>query len=91
MQTAMQQGQMPDVAPLPPRKKRRKRRGFLEVFLHKVQKPEVILLSVWWFIMLALVIYMAEMGPMLVAVWRPLAFLLSIPIIFFAILAFATL
>eukprot|EP00913_Durusdinium_trenchii_P004687 g4352.t1 len=31
---------------LPPRKKKRKtRRGFLEVFLHKMQKPEVVLIS----------------------------------------------
>ncbi|CAK9090923.1 unnamed protein product [Durusdinium trenchii] len=61
---------------LPPRKKKRKtRRGFLEVFLHKMQKPEVVLISVWWFIMLVLVIYMAEMGPILWEVWRPLAFL----------------
>eukprot|EP00438_Fugacium_kawagutii_P036369 Skav223635 [mRNA] locus=scaffold46:159519:163910:+ [translate_table: standard] len=65
--------------PLPQRKKKRKRRGFLEVFLHKMQKPEVILISVWWFIMLVLVIYMAEMGPILWEVWRPLAFLISIP------------
>mmetsp|Transcript_119030 Transcript_119030/g.167314 ORF Transcript_119030/g.167314 Transcript_119030/m.167314 type:complete len:90 (-) Transcript_119030:93-362(-) len=78
-------------APLPPRKKKRRRRGFLEVFLHKVQKPEVILIGVWWFIMLVLVIYMAEMGPVLWEVWRPLAFLLSIPVVFFGILAFATL
>eukprot|EP00434_Breviolum_minutum_P036663 symbB.v1.2.032493.t1/scaffold3907.1/size48466/5 len=83
---------MPEMPPpLPPRKKKRKRRGFLEVFLHKMQKPEVILISVWWFIMLVLVIYMAEMGPILWEVWRPLVFLLSIPIIFFGVLAFATL
>mmetsp|Transcript_6441 Transcript_6441/g.18872 ORF Transcript_6441/g.18872 Transcript_6441/m.18872 type:complete len:97 (-) Transcript_6441:83-373(-) len=81
-------------APLPPRPKktkRKKRRGFLEVFLHKAQKPEVILLSVWWLIMLILVIYMAEMGDLLRAIWRPLAMLMSIPILFFGLLSCATL
>mmetsp|Transcript_145036 Transcript_145036/g.450259 ORF Transcript_145036/g.450259 Transcript_145036/m.450259 type:complete len:99 (-) Transcript_145036:178-474(-) len=79
--------------PLPPRpkKKKRRRRGFLEVFLHKVQKPEVILLGIWWFFMLLLVIYVAEMGSLLHSVWRPLALLLSVPIMFFLLLSFVTL
>mmetsp|Transcript_50332 Transcript_50332/g.113097 ORF Transcript_50332/g.113097 Transcript_50332/m.113097 type:complete len:95 (-) Transcript_50332:138-422(-) len=79
--------------PLPPRpkKKKRRRRSFLEVFLHKVQKPEVILLGVWWFIMLVLVIYVAEMGSLIRSIWKPLALLISVPVIFFLVLAFATL
>mmetsp|Transcript_39411 Transcript_39411/g.59556 ORF Transcript_39411/g.59556 Transcript_39411/m.59556 type:complete len:91 (-) Transcript_39411:449-721(-) len=79
-------------APLPPRrkKKRKKRRGFLEVFLHKIQKPEFILLGVWWLIMLGLVVYMADMGPLLKAIWKPLLLLMSVPIIFFGGLAYAT-
>merc|ERR1719203_2577954 len=82
-----------ETAPLPPRpkKKRRKRRGFLEVFLHKIQKPEVILLSVWWLVMLTLVIYMADMGALLCAIWKPLALLMSIPVLFFTLHACATL
>lgn len=82
----------PKTIPLPPRhKKKRKRRGFLEVFIHKAQKPEVILLGVWWLIMLVLVVYMAEMGSLLRAIWRPLALLMSIPILFFVGLSCATL
>mmetsp|Transcript_46271 Transcript_46271/g.100600 ORF Transcript_46271/g.100600 Transcript_46271/m.100600 type:complete len:96 (+) Transcript_46271:43-330(+) len=72
------------------RKKRRKRRSFLESLWRKVQKPEVILLSVWWFIMLVLVVYMAEMGDLIRAIWRPLAFLLAIPLLFMVILSCAT-
>eukprot|EP00747_Dinoflagellata_sp_TGD_P164193 gnl/TRDRNA2_/TRDRNA2_183766_c0_seq1.p1 gnl/TRDRNA2_/TRDRNA2_183766_c0~~gnl/TRDRNA2_/TRDRNA2_183766_c0_seq1.p1 ORF type:complete len:109 (+),score=24.42 gnl/TRDRNA2_/TRDRNA2_183766_c0_seq1:39-329(+) len=81
----------PDLGLRPMKRKKRKQRSFLEYFLRKVQKPEVILLSVWWLIMLVLVVYMAEMGALLHAIWRPLALLLGIPVLFFVLLCFLTL
>jgi len=74
-------------------KKKKKKRGksFLEVVMRKAQKPEVILLSVWWLMTLVLVIYMAEMGGLIMAIWRPLLLLVSIPMLFFLALAFITL
>lgn len=81
----------PGSLPMRPRKKKRKRKSFFEQFLRKVQKPEVILLSVWWLIMLISVIWMAEMGTLLHSIWRPLAMLLSIPVLFFILLCFLSL
>eukprot|EP00929_Paragymnodinium_shiwhaense_P037382 TRINITY_DN19928_c0_g2_i1.p1 TRINITY_DN19928_c0_g2~~TRINITY_DN19928_c0_g2_i1.p1 ORF type:complete len:164 (+),score=23.43 TRINITY_DN19928_c0_g2_i1:74-493(+) len=73
------------------KKKKRKGKGFLEVVMRKAQKPEVILLTVWWLMTFILVVYMAEMGSLLLAIWKPLLLLLSIPILFFVALAFITL
>eukprot|EP00401_Gymnodinium_catenatum_P013476 CAMPEP_0117572724 /NCGR_PEP_ID=MMETSP0784-20121206/60514_1 /TAXON_ID=39447 /ORGANISM="" /LENGTH=111 /DNA_ID=CAMNT_0005371123 /DNA_START=1 /DNA_END=336 /DNA_ORIENTATION=- len=72
------------------KKRRRKRRGFLEAVLHKAKQPEVLLLTVWWFTMLVLVVYMAEMGVLLRAIWRPLFLLFSIPIACFTALCIVT-
>jgi len=71
-------------------KKRRQKRTFWETFLHKAQKPEVILLGAWWLTMLILVVYMAEMGTLLHAIWRPLALLFFVPLVFFAAMAAIT-
>ena len=65
----------------------KRRRSFLEVLLRKLQKPEVTLLIVWWFIMLVLVIYMAEMGPLLFAIWRPVFLLVAVPMVFLGLMA----
>eukprot|EP00929_Paragymnodinium_shiwhaense_P037381 TRINITY_DN19928_c0_g1_i1.p2 TRINITY_DN19928_c0_g1~~TRINITY_DN19928_c0_g1_i1.p2 ORF type:complete len:142 (+),score=26.72 TRINITY_DN19928_c0_g1_i1:167-592(+) len=73
------------------RKKKKRGKSFLEVVVRKAQKPEVILLSVWWLMTFILVVYMAEMGSLLMAIWKPLLLLLSIPILFFVALAFITL
>merc|ERR1719335_1777664 len=81
----------PGPLPTRPRKKKRKRKSFFEQFLRKVQKPEVILLSVWWLIMLISVIWMAEMGSLIHAIWRPLMLLMAIPLIFFSLLCFLSL
>mmetsp|Transcript_59948 Transcript_59948/g.111133 ORF Transcript_59948/g.111133 Transcript_59948/m.111133 type:complete len:102 (-) Transcript_59948:332-637(-) len=76
------QGRNPSTGPRPAKKKKRRRKNYFEVFLRKVQKPEVILLAVWWLTMLSLVVYMADMGPLMWHIWKPLAVLLTIPVAF---------
>mmetsp|Transcript_48016 Transcript_48016/g.107787 ORF Transcript_48016/g.107787 Transcript_48016/m.107787 type:complete len:165 (-) Transcript_48016:42-536(-) len=75
----------PTPSTLPPTRTRRKgrksTRSFLEVLIRKVQKPEVILLSVWWLVTFGLVLYMGELTSILREVWRPMLVILSVPVI----------
>eukprot|EP00392_Amoebophrya_sp_AT5.2_P000068 g68.t1 len=60
---------------------RRRKKTFLEYFLRQVQKPEVILLAVWWLIMFLLLLFVADLWSLLVEIWKPLAFLILVPVV----------
>mmetsp|Transcript_30979 Transcript_30979/g.72270 ORF Transcript_30979/g.72270 Transcript_30979/m.72270 type:complete len:275 (-) Transcript_30979:174-998(-) len=71
-------------------RRRKKQRSFLERCLSDAQRPEVILYTIWWLIVLVLVVYLAEMGSHLRTVWRPLVLLGSIPVMFGAAICFVS-
>mmetsp|Transcript_115530 Transcript_115530/g.326580 ORF Transcript_115530/g.326580 Transcript_115530/m.326580 type:complete len:222 (-) Transcript_115530:61-726(-) len=88
---------VPPVPPLPPpgrpprgAKRKRRPRGLLEECLHQLERPEVILLGVWWLIIFVITVYVADMGSHLRAIWRPLALLASIPVLFATALCILT-
>eukprot|EP00747_Dinoflagellata_sp_TGD_P212248 gnl/TRDRNA2_/TRDRNA2_85374_c0_seq2.p1 gnl/TRDRNA2_/TRDRNA2_85374_c0~~gnl/TRDRNA2_/TRDRNA2_85374_c0_seq2.p1 ORF type:complete len:171 (+),score=36.00 gnl/TRDRNA2_/TRDRNA2_85374_c0_seq2:59-514(+) len=80
----------PGRPPKPVKRRHRRDKTFLEFFLHEMQKPEVILMSVWWLILLVLVVYLADLGLHLRSVWRPLVLLGSIPVMFSIALCIVT-
>ena len=55
-----------------------------------MMQPEVLLLSVWWVIMTVLVVYVANLGALMMEIWFPLACLFGIPMISFGALVFLT-
>mmetsp|Transcript_29133 Transcript_29133/g.67043 ORF Transcript_29133/g.67043 Transcript_29133/m.67043 type:complete len:109 (-) Transcript_29133:77-403(-) len=65
-----------------PTTKRRKPRSFLERCLIEIQRPEVVLYSIWWLVILVLTVYLADLAAHLRTVWRPLLLLGSIPVLF---------
>eukprot|EP00929_Paragymnodinium_shiwhaense_P007256 TRINITY_DN111191_c0_g1_i1.p1 TRINITY_DN111191_c0_g1~~TRINITY_DN111191_c0_g1_i1.p1 ORF type:complete len:172 (+),score=28.44 TRINITY_DN111191_c0_g1_i1:52-567(+) len=73
------------------RKRRRQQRGLLERCFDQLQRPEVILFSVWWLIIFVITVYVADLGSHLRVLWKPLLLLASIPIIFSLALCILTL
>ncbi|CAD7928863.1 unnamed protein product [Amoebophrya sp. A120] len=69
----------------------RRKKTFLEYFLRQVRKPEVILLAVWWVIMFSLLLVLADFWSLLVEIWKPLAFLITLPACCLVILLVVTL
>lgn len=87
---------VPPASALPARpskggKRRKRQRNFLEKCLLQLQRPEVILLGVWWLIIFVLTVYIGDFGGHLRAIWRPLVLLASIPIVFALALCIITL
>eukprot|EP00392_Amoebophrya_sp_AT5.2_P000070 g70.t1 len=69
----------------------RRKKTMLEYLLRKMQKPEVILLSVWWLIMFSLLLFLADLWSLLVLIWKPLLFLIAVPVICFTVVLVVTL
>ncbi|CAD7928865.1 unnamed protein product [Amoebophrya sp. A120] len=71
--------------------KKRRKKTMLEYLLRKMQKPEVILLSVWWLIMFSLLLFLADLWSLLVLIWKPLLFLVAVPVTCFIVVLVVTL
>merc|ERR1712037_701596 len=64
------------------RRKRQHHHSFRKALCAKLLTPEVIAMTIAWLSMVVLTICMGHMGPVLRAVWKPLAALASIPLAF---------
>ena len=67
------------------------RKTLLEYLLRFLRKPEVVLLGSWWLITLALLAAVADVGELLLSIWKPLIFLIGVPILGFAMVLVVTL
>ena len=61
-------------------KSKRRAVNFLEYLLVRLQRPEVILLSVWWLLLMGLVICLADLWHVLYAIGKPLFLLAAVPL-----------
>ncbi len=62
--------------------------SFLEYVMLKIQRPEVVIMAVWWLVTLLVVAYTTEVGSVFWDIAKPVALLASIPLVFLLFLCF---
>lgn len=48
-------------------------------------------MSCWWLIVVLLLLFMADMGSLLLLIWKPLSFLIGVPVVCFLVVLVVTL
>ncbi len=69
-----------DITPPGTPRQSRKERTFFQFMLVRLQRPEVVLIGLWWSILMVLVVYLADLGSVLISIGKPVMLLVAVPV-----------